>query len=384
MDLSKIRAAIDNIDDQIIELLKQRNDIAIEVAKYKLANNLPIVDKKRERAKIEKLVSLAQSKNISASLIKQIYSYIINDAVATEQCYIQDKINDHAYNRNSSVAYLGPDGTYSHLACLKYFENYQGNFKLYPTDSFDKIIKLVSDDICEFGILPIENSNSGGINEVLDEISNMPCYIVGEIFYPIDHALIGNSDCVLDEITDIYSHPQPIAQCSKYLNQYFKDVNIHYTKSSSLALEQIKELNDKHAAAIGCKNAACFYDLHDLSSNIANNVKNYTRFIIISKSMFKVDGNMKAKSSIIFTTDKYTPGSLVKVLNEFSKHNINLTKLNSRPYHSKSNIWQEVFFADIEGNIEDPRIIDILESIKEYTSFIKILGCYIDKEINEL
>ena len=242
----------------------------------------------------------------------------------------------------------------------------------------------VENSKCEFGILPIENSSSGSINDVLDTIQNTKASIVGEIFVPIDHSILGVEKTDLSQITDIYSHPQPLTQCSMWIEKMLPNVKVHYTSATTEAMEIVAKMNDPHHVAIGSFMAADLYNLTPIADHISNNPNNFTRFIAISMTAVNVPETIAAKTSIAFSVQKYQPGSLIKVLNVFSERNINVTKLISRPrIDSNKDVWEEIFFADVQANVNDSAMLEILDSIKPYTNFMKVLGCYASSEIQK-
>lgn len=388
-DLLACRDAIDNIDNQIIALLKQRQEVARDVAIYKLAHDQQIVDKQRENQKLTTLMNKAVAAEISPYMVRELYKKIMAHTVSYEQSYVVAAANEQDFARSTSVAYLGTKGTYSHLATHRYFDHYEPRLSECSCSSFSEIVEQVENGTCEYGVLPIENSNSGSINEAVDIMQTMQASIVGEIFYPIDHSILSANNVPhtdagqidWQEITTIYSHPQPVTQCSKFIKEHLAHAKIVYTNASSEAMAKIKELNDPHAIALGSMHAARYYDLNAVVSDIANNKNNYTRFIVLSKTPILVPPTMNAKTSLLFSTKKYTPGSLVNVLNEFTNNNINLVKLYSRPLELKSrDTWEEIFFADVEANLNTPIMQDILEKLKEHTTNLKILGCYLSDE----
>lgn len=391
-DLLDCRDAIDEIDSKIIKLLQDRQAVATDVAIYKLHHDQGIVDKRRETQKLAVLMDRAAKSGISPVMVREIYEKIMAHTVSYEQSYIVDKVNGKDIVRSTSVAYLGTKGTYSHLATHRYFANYAGRMEEHSCSSFDEIVEKVESGTCEYGVLPIENSNSGSINEAVDTMQSMQASITGEIFFPIDHSVLSvvpapngeHDDFDFKTVKTIYSHPQPVAQCSKFIKDHLSHAQVVYTDSSSEAMSKVKELNDPSAIAIGSKHAAFYYDLNPLMSDIANNKNNYTRFIILSKTAVDIPLTMAAKTSILFSTKKYTPGSLISVLNEFSAAKINLTKLYSRPLEAKSrDTWEEIFFADVEANLNTPAMQKIMTTLKDLTGNLKILGCYLSAEHNQ-
>lgn len=389
-NLLECRDAIDAIDQQILQLLKERQEVARDVAIYKLAHDQVIVDKRREAQKLQTLMLKAIEAKISPHMVREIYEKIMHHTVAYEEGYVLDQVNGKDISRSTSIAYLGTKGTYSHLASHRYFVHYAGRLTELPCASFEEIINAVESNKCEYGVMPIENSNSGSINEAVDTLQNTTTSIVGEIFYPIDHSVLtvqnikasnDNAFVDLSNVKTIYSHPQPVAQCSKFIKEFLPHAQVIYTNSSSDAMEKIVSLNDPTCVALGSKNAAQYYNLHSLVSDIANNKNNYTRFIVLANKAIKVPATMDAKTTLLFSTKKYVPGSLINVLNEFSKRNINLTKLYSRPLEAQGHeAFEEIFFVDVEANLDSIVMQEILTSIKDHTTNLKVLGCYLSAE----
>ena len=376
-DLEQCRKELDEIDTQILQLLKQRIDVAGDVALYKLINNKKVVDTKREQSKLHSLEQQGRELKLSASFISDVFKSIMAHTVSYELRYIAEKVNEKSLERDVSIAHLGTVGTYSHLAATRYIDAYKGKVELMSCNSFDEIVAAVESGKCDYGMLPIENSSSGSINEVLDVLQGSCTQIIGELFYPIDHSILGCDKIKLSEITDVYSHPQPVQQCSRWLKDFLPHVKIHYMESSSHAIHAVAKLRNKTHVAIASHNAAAFYNLLPLMDNIANNNHNYTRFIYVSMTPVAVSESVQAKTSLSFTVAKYTPGSLIKVLDAFSKHNLNIVKLISRPRLAAGHdTWEEIFFADIQANIASPIMTQILDDIRTYTSSLKVLGCY--------
>lgn len=380
-DLLQCRNDIDRIDTNILELLKERMEVANDIAEYKLNHNQSITDAARENSKLKTLRQKAKALGLPPSYISDVYRLIMSNTCAVERHYIVEKANSKGIVRDTSVAYLGNTGSYSHVASRKYLEGYNGEVKAIGCDNFSKVVAMVETGKTEYGVLPIENSSSGSINDVLDVIQETKASIVGELLVPIDHSILGVNGCSLDKITDIYSHPQPVTQCSNYIKNMLPNATVHYTKATSEAMTIVKEKNDPAHVAIGSHMAADLYDLQAVADGISNNPNNYTRFIVISLNPITVPDNIQAKTSLIFSVKKYQPGSLIQVLSLFSKNSINMTKLISRPkINAQSDTWEEIFFTDLEANASSSVMQDILEEMKEHTSSLKVLGSYPNPE----
>lgn len=380
-DLIQCRNDIDAIDSNILKLFKERMEVATDIAHYKLLHNQGITDTEREMAKLQKLRAQARELGLPTDYISDVYREIMDHTCAVERQYIISMLNKLDIKRDTSVAYLGTIGSYSYLAAHKYLNNYRGKVDALGCSTFSEIVQAVETDRCKFGVLPIENSSSGSINDVLDVLQNTSAVFVGELYVNIDHAILGPQNIDISKITDLYSHPQPFSQCSSWIKENLPHAKVHYCKATSEAMQMVADYNNPCHAAIGSHQAASCYNLIPIADNIANNIHNYTRFVIIGMTPITVPNNLAAKTSLSFSVQKYTPGTLIAVLNEFSKAQLNLTKLISRPrLVSGRDTWEEIFFADIEANLASETMQNILDKIRNYTSSLKVLGCYVNAD----
>ena len=266
------------------------------------------------------------------------------------------------------VGFLGPKGTFSDEAHRIYYKDKEIEPIEYMTIN-DAIFALEKEEIQE-AIVPIENSLEGSVSATLDMISTSDLNIISEIIIPIKLNLMARIGVKKQEIKTIYTHPQPVGQCRNYLTKNFNNVNIAYTDSTTLGAKLVLESKDI-CGAIGAQNMAQIYGIEILEYNISDNDNNETRFIVLSKGTIKRTGS--DKTSIVFSSED-KPGSLYKILDIFSLWDINLTKIESRP--SKEKLGQYIFFADMEGHIEDQDVLDALTMIQRKTSFYKFLGSY--------
>lgn len=265
------------------------------------------------------------------------------------------------------LGYLGPEGSYSHEAAVKY-----GRYKRFKSmNSFYEIIKSVEDGSLEAGILPIENSTEGAVTSVMDWLLNIKrSKIVGEYILPIHHNLVGMGKDI-NEIEYIYSHPQAIEQCRESLRLTSPKAAFIPCESTSMACKLAREKGTTYGA-IANEEARMIYDLNLLQSNVQDNPLNKTRFIIISnKSIVECK---TCKTSIAFTFSGDRAGALYEVLREFALEDINLTRIESRP--AKMEIGQYIFFIDFMGSPEKQHVEKVLEKVRKMTAFLKILGTY--------
>jgi len=262
------------------------------------------------------------------------------------------------------VSFQGERGAYSEAAARSFFNE---QIETIPQTTFAEVLDSTSSGKTQYAILPVENSLEGSIGESYDVLYSTPLNATGEIYHRIEHCLIGTGN--IDEIDTVYSHPQALGQCRKFIEKHnMKTIPAYDTAGS---VKMVKKINKGNCACIASKDAAEIYEMPIILDNIANNLNNYTRFLILSKENNSETGN--DKTSIIFSI-KHEPGSLYRIIQNFNKNNVNLTKIESRP--TKSNTWEYNFYVDFEGHQNNSKISEMLEKIKQETLFMKILGSY--------
>ncbi len=268
------------------------------------------------------------------------------------------------------IGFQGENGSYSETAAVNFFSEKGCSFK--PFRSFQDLFDNVEKSFVDSAIVPIENSIEGSINEVYDLLVEKNLFVIGEIYQRIRHCLIANKEH--SDIITVFSHPQALAQCRNYIRKKcLEPISLYDTAGS---VKYIKEHNINDASAIASKRSAEIYDMKIIEEGIEDNDKNYTRFLIISKS--PNSQNNIDKTSIIFSIS-HTPGSLFAILKEFADRNINLTKIESRP--TKNIPWQYYFFVDLEGNLNEDSVKSSFSKIINQTLSFKILGSYKKAEI---
>lgn len=261
------------------------------------------------------------------------------------------------------VAFLGPEGTFSHEAASLISEN------LISYCSIQQVMGAVEREEVVCGIVPIENSIEGPVSLTLDSlIHNFDLKIKNEIVIPINHNLLAATDMSVDEVENVYSHSQALGQCQPYLERH--GMVAHYTLSTAAAAKRVAETGKD--AAIGTLKAAELYGLKVIDRNIQENFNNETRFVVLDKDDSPITGNDKTSISLSLFEDK--PGGLYELLGLFAEKGINLTKIESRP--SKEGLGHYIFFIDLEGHRLDDDISAILKDLEDNTSFFKVLGSY--------
>jgi len=264
------------------------------------------------------------------------------------------------------VAFQGELGAYSESAVYSFFGS---SVEVKPCKNFDDVFESVKTGDVDYGVVPIENSIEGNVNRTYDLFLEYDLKVCGEIIIRISHCLIAHKGTNIDQIKTVYSHPQALAQCRKFLEQH--KLRAISTFDTAGSVKMIKEEKLMDAAAIASERAAQIYDMTILAKEIEDIKNNSTRFFVLDKKDSPYSG--QDKTSIIFAA-KSVPGALYKVLKEFADRNINLTKIESRP--TKSTPWEYHFYLDFEGHRTETKCQQALNSIRDKTIFVKILGSY--------
>lgn len=369
--LLPLRNKITALDRQLLDLIAQRRELSKQVLQTKIQANIPVRDLERERILVKTLIEQGKTYHLDELFIKRLYQVIIEDSVLLQQRILQQQLN-HNMVKTVKVAFLGPRGSYSHSAARRYVNRNYDQMIESSCTNFKDVFEQVAKGIVDYGVVPIENTSSGSINEVYDLLQKTDLHIIGELFLPIDHCILTNQQATLDQIDTVYSHPQPFQQCTNFLANY-PDWNIIYCDSTSSAMETVAKLNQPNIAAIGNKDGGELYGLKMLEHNFANQKENITRFIILARDSIEVSEQIAAKTTILMKTGQQA-GALVDALLVLRQHNIAMTKLESRPIHG--NPWEEMFYIDLQGNKDTFEMQQALKELSSITLFMKILGCY--------
>ncbi|ACI22155.1 MULTISPECIES: prephenate dehydratase [Thermodesulfovibrio] len=348
--LQNLRDKIDKIDKEILKLLNDRAKLAIKIAEIKKTQGLSFYDPVREKNIINKILKLNKGP-FSDEVIKTLFREILSATLALQE--------------SQKISYLGPEGTFTHLAAIKYF----GSFAQFePEDNIKNIFESVEKGITKFGVVPIENSNEGTVTYTLDMFMQYEVKIAGEIIIPITHNLLSLTG-EKEKIKKIYSHPHARAQCREWLRKNMPDIPVYDVASTAEAARQASL--DEDVAAIASEFAANIYGLKFVAKHIEDYKNNYTRFFILGKTFPNKTGS--DKTSIMFSLqDK--PGTLYNALKPFKDSGLNLTKIESRP--AKMRKWEYIFFVDFMGHIEDEKVRKTLEEVKNYCIELVHLGSY--------
>lgn len=369
--LLTLRASISEVDEQILALLVKRRVLAVEVGNVKIASHRAVRDVERERDLLELLIVRGKVQGLDAHYITRLFQLIIEDSVLTQQALLQqhiNKLNPHS----ARIAFLGPKGSWSHLAARQYAARHFEQFIETGCSKFQAILEQVETGQADYAVLPIENTSSGGINEVYDLLQHTSLAIVGELNLPIDHCLLVSGNTRIEDICRVYSHPQPFEQCNQFIHRH-PDWQIEYCESTSAAMEKVVQLNDPAVAALGSEAGGMLYGLQALERNLANQTQNITRFLVLGREPIQVSDQVPAKTTLLISTGQQA-GALVEVLLVLRNYNLIMSKLESRPIHG--NPWQEMFYLDVQANLQDNNLQQALRELAGKARYLKVLGCY--------
>lgn len=354
-ELAILRGQIDGIDKEIQTLINQRAACAMRVAEVKQSasggEQVQYYRPERE-AQVLRAVMERNTGPLPDEDMAKLFREIMSCCLALE--------------KPMKIAFLGPEGTYTHAAALKHF----GHFvSVEPMAAIDEVFREVESGQVNYGVVPVENSTEGMVNHTLDSFVNSPLKISGEVKLRIHHHLLSDEHMALSEIHRVYSHQQSLAQCRKWLDAHCPSVDRVAVSSNAEAARLA--LKEPGAVAIAGDMAAECYGLIKLAENIEDQPDNTTRFLIIGTKIVPPSGQDKTS---ILVSAKNKPGALYHLLEPFHRHNISLTRLESRP--STSGTWAYVFYIDFEGHIEDENIKQVISEISPDVVEIKHLGSY--------
>ena len=349
MSLEENRAAIDSIDEKIVGLLNARIDHVQAIGKIKHRDGGPIYAPHREKAVLERVCGINQGPMPSESL-RAVYREIMSAAISLE--------------KPTTIAFFGPEATYTHQAAIRKFGASLGYQALKTIgDVFDEVSKGRAD----YGVVPVENSTEGVVTHTLDMFVDSELKIVAQIIMKIQHCLLGTGE--RSEIIKLYTHPQPLGQCRIWLQTQMPHVEVIETSSTTRAAELAAK--EPHAAAIAGALAAEHYGLNILESDIQDNAANATRFLVLGKQCSPATG--EDRTSIMVSID-HSVGALHRAIAPFQSLELNMTKIESRP--SKRKAWEYFFFIDFDGHMDDPQVKEAIQLLDRECNSVKILGSY--------
>lgn len=358
-ELLDLRVQIDACDQQIQRLIQQRVSVAAKIAKVKLNSDANTSFYRPER----EAQVLRRVRNRNKSLRDEMQGLVSDDEMVRLMREIMS--TSLAVEMPMTVAYLGPEGTYTQAAVIKHFGQAVNSLDV---KTISDVFRVVEQGRAHFGVVPVENSTEGVITHTLDCFSTSVLKVCGEVQLPINHQLLSNADG-LTAIERVYAHPQALAQCRGWLERYLPDAEVVAANSNAEAA--VIAANSDSAAAIASDIAGKLYNIKTLASGIEDEQNNTTRFLIIGNDSYAASG--EDKTTIMVSTPNKV-GSLFELLKPLYDVGVDMSRIESRP--SRQNTWDYVFFIDLNGHIDDPKIAQALLELEASSAFFKLIGSY--------
>jgi chorismate mutase/prephenate dehydratase len=348
--LEALRRRIDELDAQLVQLLNERARVVVEVGRHKRATgNLQIYSPDREHQVLQNIARMNRGPLKSETLIA-VYKELMSGSFALE--------------KPLKIVYLGPDGSFSHLAARQQFG---ASVEYVPVRDIATVFDSISRKFGDYGLVPIENTTGGSVRDTLDGFLNTPVTVCAELAMPIHQNLLAN--CSVADIKVVYSKPQVFNQCRTWLSHNLPKAELVETPSTTVAAQ--RAASEPNAAAIASRLAAELYNVAIAFEAIEDNTQNITRFLVLGREGPKRTGN--DKTSLLFSV-VHRHGALVEVLSIFHRKGINMTKIESHP--SPFRKWEYYFFVDIEGHREDDHVREALEEARDHCKQLEVLGSY--------
>ncbi len=373
-DITQIRDDIDRIDADILKLLAERKAHSLRIAKEKGIHDRPSRDQLREEDLIADRIASGMGHDLDSGMVNRVWREIVNDSVRIQQEYLGRVESPH---KPVTVAIQGIEGSYSQLATQQFFDAKGVAVDYVRAQTFADAVAAVQDGEADVTVLPIENTTSGAISEVYDLLLNSKLSFIGDVRFRVRHCLLGVEGASTADLRRIYCHPQAVAQCSEFLAS-LEDCEVVYFSDTALSGKRIRELGDPSVAAIASEEAARLFGLDVLKTGIANRDENYTRFIVAAPKPVEVPDGVPSKTSIVMAVGNH-PGALMDALAVFHDADINLVMLESRPI--PHNPREELFYLDFDGNVSDPAVQVVLDTLIRQVRFLKVLGSYPSRDL---
>jgi len=347
--LDELRGKIDAIDERIVQVLNERARVVLDIAQVKENGPYTVFDPVRERAVYDKIARMNEGP-LSDTCLRSVYRELMSGSLALEKRLV--------------ISYLGPEDTFTHLAARSKF----GQSVTYAgRDTIEEVFKEVAGGMCDYGVVPVETSSGGSVTDTLDLFMNYRLKICAEVYLAVNHCLAASGP--IDAVRKVYSKPQALAQCKQWLATNLPGAELVATASTAKACEVAAE--EAHAAAIASTSAAARHDLEVLVEGVQDRHPNVTRFLVLADHIAGPTGS--DKTSIMFSI-KDQVGALADMLAPMKRHAINLTRIESRPSHTRT--WDYCFFVDLAGHRLDEPVKEALGELQDLCKMLVVLGSY--------
>lgn len=378
MDLEALRNRINTVDDEIVKLFVERMQTSAQIAGAKAEKNLPVLDQRREKAVLQRVMEQAgEDFEVYANTLYHTMFDVSRGYQAgllTKETPLTQEIKENIsepkmeFPKKAIVACQGVEGSYAERACEKLFPMPNTMF----FNNFESVFNAVEKGLCQYGVLPIENSSAGSVTAVYDLMDRHKFYIVKSLKLHINHALLAKKGTKLSEVKEIISHDQALQQCSEFLKS-LPNVKITVFENTATAAKYVAECDRTDIAAISAPECAKLYGLEVLQEDVQNNQNNYTRFICIAKNMEIYAGSNKIS---LMLTLEHRPGSLHEMIGKVACQGLNLCKLETRPIPGKD--FEFHFYFDIDASVFSPQVLTLLQDMELSAEKLSFLGCYLE------
>lgn len=377
MQLEDLRKQIDEIDQTLVQDFAQRMQVVAQVSKTKQEQGLPVLDPARERQKLADIAAqlppeMEQYGYALWSILFEV-SRSYQSSLRPQPSPLRQEIaasmdqTPNLFPPSATVACQGVEGAYSQLACEKLFKHPQVMY----FGSFDSVFSAIENGFCQYGVLPLENSTAGSVKQVYDLMLRHSFKIVRSTRLKVDHNLVAKKGTKLEDVKEIFSHPQAISQCSSFLEKLGKDVKVTPCENTAAAAEAVAQSQRTDVAAIASYNCVALYGLERLAADIQDRSNNYTRFICISKKLEIYPGADKTSLMMVLP---HRPGALYQVLARFYTLGLNLIKLESRPLPDRE--FEFMFYFDLETSVYSEEFIRMIDDLSTISQEFQYLGSY--------
>lgn len=378
MTIEELRAQIDEADAQLLSAFARRMETASQIADYKREHGIPVLDSARERQKLADVANRAEA--LVKPYVGALYSLLfeLSRLHQGEKLTPQSRLEQHVlqaveqteplFPPEASVACQGMEGAFSQQACEKIFK--LPNILYFKT--FDAVFAAIDKGLCRYGVLPVENSTAGSVNRIYDLMMQYDFSIVRSARLKVHHNLLARPETVLDDIREVFSHPQALSQCAEYLAA-LPGVRVTPCENTAVAAQRVSQSGRNDAAALASMSCAELYGLQCLQADVQDSDSNYTRFICISKKLEIYPGADRTSLMMVLP---HRPGSLYQVLSRIYALGINLLKLESRPLPGRD--FEFMFYFDLETSVYSPEFARMLREIEQMAQQFKYLGSYLE------
>jgi len=372
-DLKDARLTLNELDRELVELLRKRLETVAEIAKIKEEGLDFLRDHERESELLDRIEGWARELGIDQFRVQEIFREIIAMSLkAQEEVLLHRDRVERSVGAALRASFQGTVGAYSHIAARKYFAARSSEMEFMGTETFAEALELAETGTVGYAVLPIENTTAGSINQVYDLLRNTSLEIVGEEILQVRHCLAGMPGSSIDGIRRVLSHPQGLIQCSNYLAALEGVEHVAFSDTAASA-QEVTRVGDPTQAAISSEEAAEVYGLEILARGIADQDENWTRFVVISGIEIEIDPRIPAKTSLVFTT-RHHQGALAECLNLLAEHGLNLSKLESRPVPRRP--WEYLFYVDVEGTLRTDSAALAVAELRRMCPYLRVLGTY--------